>query len=71
MAWGRGARWGVAPVTPAYPTWVPTQVPVQQPVDNVEFLKSQKNALEAQVTNLQVALEQLAKKIEELEEKKE
>jgi hypothetical protein len=68
MAWGRGARWGVAPVAPAYPTWVPT-VPVQQPVDNVEFLKSQKNALEAQVTNLQVALEQLANKIEELEKK--
>lgn len=70
MAWGRGARWGVAPVAPAYPAWVPP-APVQQPVDNVEYLKSQKNALEAQVTNLQVALEQLANKIKELEEKKE
>lgn len=72
MAWGRGGRWGwgVAPVAPAYPGYV-APAAVQAPVENVEFLKAQKNALEAQLTNLQVALEQLANKIKDLEAKKE
>ncbi|MHA1682238.1 MAG: DUF5320 domain-containing protein [Promethearchaeota archaeon] len=60
MAWRRG--WGV-PVYNAPVQGYPPQV------DNVQVLKSQKAALEAQVESVKNALETISKKLEELENK--
>ncbi|MHA1794180.1 MAG: DUF5320 domain-containing protein [Promethearchaeota archaeon] len=70
--YGRGYRhryyWqaGVVPAVPYVPTVVPGVAP-SVPVNNVEFLKAQKNALEAQIKDIQASLESLNKRINELE----
>ncbi|MFO7795694.1 MAG: DUF5320 domain-containing protein [Promethearchaeati archaeon] len=72
MAWGRGGRFG-APVYPPYRPAVPAysgvpSAPVSEE-DQLNMLKQEKNYLESEMDNLKGALEDISRRISDLEQK--
>ncbi|MHA1804940.1 MAG: DUF5320 domain-containing protein [Promethearchaeota archaeon] len=70
--WWRGIRWG----TPVYNPWVapgyptPTAPVVATPADQLTMLKQEKEYMESELKAIQEALEDISKRIEEIEQEK-
>ena len=65
MGWGRGWRWNAGFVPAAVPA------PIAPAETSVESLKAQKSAMESQIKSMQDLIENLGKRINELESSKE